>query len=63
MAVVNTLSFYDTATIVAVKSFIAHAQALTVNNRQGSKCLPLTNTLAYFASSWMMGKTNQKTLN
>ena len=42
MAVANTLAYYVTATITAVKSFIVQAPGL------GWKGLPGTNTLAYY---------------
>ncbi len=45
MAVPNPLAYYDTATIIAKKSFTVQALG---NIRLGFKWLAMANTLAYY---------------
>jgi hypothetical protein len=40
----HALAYYDTATIMAIKSFIVQAPT---NVRLNCKCLPMKNTTAY----------------
>jgi hypothetical protein len=59
MALANTLAYYDTTAISALKSFLVHAPGY-INNyyARQKECLPGTNTLAYLLDDSSLVKAN-----